>query len=126
MLKTKSEISILKPGAVLPSDTQLRVVHGKITRVENSFEEFMEGVTVTYSYFVLDVINGGDKEEYREVTIASGLKTFSFEEAQAIKDTLTIPEGLSEKDEILYKYSEALRMKMAERFLVDVKDIIGT
>lgn len=125
MIKTNTAITIMKPGAIIPTDTVEKVIYGKITEIIYSLE--LGGINVSYVYYEPIVRSEGTEFEFtEEMYIESGSKFFTFDEAQTIKDTLTIPEGLSEKEEILFKYKEAFKLKMSERFNILPSDIVDS
>ena len=123
MLKTNSAITVMNRAAILPSETTDKVVYGRVDEVNTSFER--NGVDVMFTYYEIIIFNEGGEDEYeQESPIKTSSKFFSYPEMQAVKDSLTIPTGLSEKDEMIFKYREALRIKMAEAFNIDISGIV--
>ena len=49
MIKTNTAITIMKPGAIIPTDTVEKVIYGKITEIMYSLE--LGGINVSYIYY---------------------------------------------------------------------------
>lgn len=125
MLKTNTAITVMKRGAILPTDTEDKVIYGEILGVNASFEE--DGVRVDYSYYTPTIMEEGtDMEWINKSYVESSSSFFTFAEVEVMKGLIpAIPEGLTEKEEIIFKYTEALKLKMSEKFGIDVADIVA-
>ena len=124
MIKTNTPITVMKRGALLPTDTESKVIHGEILSINTVFER--GGVEVLYAYYTPIIYNEGEDNEFTEKShIEQNINFYSFETMEIMKSIIpAIPEGLTEKDETIFKYKEAMKIKMSEKFGVDMVNIV--
>lgn len=94
-------------------------VHGITTDVK--FDLINDMVEVLYEYFIPESEGQG-----REV-IRSSVKVWTFDQIQAVKDSLTVemPANLSEKEELQWKYREGMRLLMAQTFNLPLSKVVN-
>jgi len=124
MLKTNSAITVMQRGAVLPTETEDKVLYGKVTDINLSFE--LGGVNVMYSYYETIVHDEGTETEWAEERLYEySSKFYTFAQIEALKAAIpAIPGGLTEEEEMTYKYKEGLRIEMASRFGIEADDLV--